>query len=89
MKLKIYLIKLIKFYQKILSPFKLFLKYLGFWGSNSCVFYPTCSQYTKEAIKKYEITYNFGMAQPITDEIGRIVMKSGQLPADPRLYTTK
>ena len=43
MKLKIYLQKLINFYQRYIS---VFLK-------PSCVFYPTCSEYTKQAIKKY------------------------------------
>lgn len=56
MKLKIYLINLIKFYQKILSkPILIFLEYFGLLKNNSCVFYPTCSEYTKEAIKKYGI----------------------------------
>ena len=41
MKLKISLVKLINFYQKFLSP------------QNKCVFYPTCSEYTKQAIEKY------------------------------------
>ena len=36
-------ILLIKFYQKAISPF------LG----RRCRFYPTCSEYTKQAIKKY------------------------------------
>ena len=43
MKLKTYLIKLINFYQKNISVFK----------KPSCVFYPTCSTYTKQAVKKY------------------------------------
>ena len=43
MKLKQFFIKLINFYQKILSPLK----------RPSCVFYPTCSEYTKQAIEKY------------------------------------
>ncbi len=56
MKLKIYSIKLINFYQKCLSPMiEKFLKYFGLLRNNSCVFYPTCSEYTKEAIKKYGI----------------------------------
>lgn len=42
MKLKNFLVWLISFYQKIF-----FLK------KPSCVFYPTCSQYTKQAILKY------------------------------------
>ncbi len=45
MKLKIFFLKFISFYQKWLSPLK----------SPSCVFYPVCSQYTKEAIQKYGI----------------------------------
>jgi uncharacterized protein len=55
MKLKTYLVKLINFYQKILSPVKKHFVNLGFLGNNSCVFYPTCSEYTKEAVKKYGI----------------------------------
>lgn len=43
MKLKIYLQKLIDFYQKNISLLK----------KPSCVFYPTCSEYTKQAIEKY------------------------------------
>ncbi len=38
-----FFIKLISFYQKNISGFK----------NPSCVFYPTCSEYTKEAIQKY------------------------------------
>ena len=45
MKLKIYLIKLIDFYQKNISIFK----------KRSCVFYPTCSEYGKVAINKYGV----------------------------------
>jgi len=33
----------IKFYRKYISPFK----------RPCCIFYPTCSQYTLEAIEKY------------------------------------
>lgn len=36
-------IKLIEFYQKRISP------HLG----NHCKYYPTCSEYTKQAIEKY------------------------------------
>ncbi|MFA6533165.1 MAG: membrane protein insertion efficiency factor YidD [Patescibacteria group bacterium] len=45
MKLKTYLLKLISFYQKNIFIFK----------KPSCVFYPTCSEYTKQAINKYGI----------------------------------
>ena len=37
------MILLIKFYQKAISPF------LG----KRCRFYPTCSEYTKQAVEKY------------------------------------
>ena len=43
------LIKLIKFYQYVLSPDK----NVFFRHRTNCVFYPTCSDYTIEAIKKY------------------------------------
>ncbi len=45
MKLKVFSIKLINFYQKYIPIFK----------KRSCVFYPTCSEYTKEAVNKYGI----------------------------------
>jgi uncharacterized protein len=38
------LIKLIDWYQKYSR---------GFYRTQVCVFYPTCSEYTKEAIDKY------------------------------------
>ncbi|MBP6865993.1 MAG: membrane protein insertion efficiency factor YidD [Candidatus Pacebacteria bacterium] len=41
--MKKFLIKLIDLYQKYISPLK----------NGSCVFYPTCSEYTKSAINKY------------------------------------
>ncbi|MEK7089073.1 MAG: membrane protein insertion efficiency factor YidD [Patescibacteria group bacterium] len=60
MKLKIYSIKLINFYQNFLSPtIGKFLEFFGLLRNNSCVFYPTCSEYTKEAIKKYGILKGF------------------------------
>jgi uncharacterized protein len=44
MKSKQYLVKLINFYQKI--PTRIHY---------SCVFIPTCSEYTKQAVEKYGI----------------------------------
>lgn len=56
MKLKTYSLKLISFYQRFLAQLlKTFLNNLGFLRNNSCIFYPTCSEYTKQAIKKYGI----------------------------------
>lgn len=46
MKLKTSLQKLISSYQKHIS---IFLK------KNTCVFYPSCSEYTKQAIEKYGV----------------------------------
>jgi len=45
------IIKLIKLYQKVISPFWS-SGLLGFFSS-SCKFYPTCSDYAVEAISKY------------------------------------
>ncbi len=45
MKLKTYLIRSINFYQK----------YFSFFKKRNCVFYPTCSEYTKQSIKKYGV----------------------------------
>lgn len=38
-----FLVKMVVFYQKYISPYK----------KPSCVFYPSCSEYTKQAIIKY------------------------------------
>jgi len=45
MKLKAYSIKLINFYQRRISIYR----------KPSCAFYPTCSEYSKEAIEKYGV----------------------------------
>ena len=42
------MISFIKFYQKIISPI---FQYKGI----HCKYYPTCSEYTKQAIQKYGI----------------------------------
>ncbi len=55
MKLKTFFIKLINLYQKTLSLDTGFLKQIGIIKRPICVFYPTCSEYTKEAINKYGI----------------------------------
>ena len=46
------MIKLIEFYQKHISS------YLHFLGIR-CKFYPTCSEYTKQAIQKYGVGKGF------------------------------
>ncbi|MBP6060407.1 MAG: membrane protein insertion efficiency factor YidD [Candidatus Pacebacteria bacterium] len=52
MKLKLYLIKLINLYQKYISVFT----------KRRCVFYPTCSEYSKQAIEKYGVFRGFQKA---------------------------
>jgi len=51
--MKTFILKLIKLYQRILSldhsPLKIFRP------SGQCKFYPTCSEYAYQAIKKYGI----------------------------------
>ena len=55
MKLKIFLVKLISLYQKTISPDTGFLKKIGVFKGSVCVFYPSCSEYTKEALEKYGV----------------------------------
>jgi putative membrane protein insertion efficiency factor len=47
------LIKLIKIYQKTMSPDRGFLVKIGIISPKTCVFYPSCSEYTISAILKY------------------------------------
>ena len=44
--MKYIFIKIIDFYQKILSPLK---------RTKTCIFYPTCSEYSKQAFIKYGV----------------------------------
>lgn len=39
-------LKAIRFYQKYLSPLK---------GSGCCIYNPTCSEYTRQAVEKYGV----------------------------------
>lgn len=39
-------LKAIKFYQKYLSPLK---------GARCCIYNPTCSEYTRQAVEKYGV----------------------------------
>lgn len=54
-KIRTVFISLIIFYQKTISPDKGFLKQLGFFRNPTCVFYPSCSEYAKEAVNKYGV----------------------------------
>jgi len=51
--MKYFFIYTIKCYQRIFSPDKGVLVALGVKRSNTCAFYPTCSDYTIEAVAKY------------------------------------
>ncbi len=53
--LKRIFISLIEVYQKTLSPDTGLLKKYRITKKQVCVFYPTCSEYTKEAIDKYGV----------------------------------
>jgi len=57
MRLKTFFTGLINFYQKNISVLT----------KRSCVFYPTCSEYTKEAINKY------GVGKGMYLSLGRIL----------------
>ena len=52
-------ILMISVYQKTLSPDTGILKRIGLVRKPVCVFYPTCSEYTKEAIQKYGVLKGF------------------------------
>jgi len=51
--IKLFIIKIIKIYQKTISPDHGFFKFLHPYGY--CRFKPTCSEYTISAIEKYGI----------------------------------
>lgn len=51
--MKYFLIHLIRFYQKIFSPDKGIFVKIGIKKPTTCVFYPSCSDYTINAIVKY------------------------------------
>lgn len=53
--MKTFIIFLIRTYQKTLSRDKGFLPKILSLKKNICVFYPTCSDYTIIAIKKYGV----------------------------------
>ncbi len=53
--MRIFLVKIIKIYQKTISPDKGFLVKIGIIYPKTCVFYPTCSEYTISAIVKYGV----------------------------------
>lgn len=48
-----FFIKSIEFYQKFISP--IFFLYFGI----NCRYYPSCSEYTKQAIKEFGIIQGF------------------------------
>lgn len=52
-------IHIISLYQKTISPDTGFLRKVGLIKKPVCVFYPSCSEYTKEAINKYGVFKGF------------------------------
>jgi len=52
-------ILLIKFYQAVFSPDRGFFVKIGIKRKTTCVFYPSCSDYTIQAILKYGVVRGF------------------------------
>ena len=52
LQLRILLLKVLKFYQKVFSPDH---GWFGYLTLHRCKYSPTCSQYTYEAIAKYGV----------------------------------
>ncbi len=53
--MKYLFVKTIKYYQKLLSPDKGIFVKIGIKQPGVCVFYPSCSDYTIQAIEKYGV----------------------------------
>jgi len=51
--MKNFLVLIIKTYQYVLSPDKGVLVRIGLKKTQTCTFYPSCSEYSIEAVKKY------------------------------------
>ncbi|HEC33031.1 MAG TPA: membrane protein insertion efficiency factor YidD [Candidatus Kaiserbacteria bacterium] len=49
-------IKLLEIYQITISPDHGVLNRIGLKKTQTCVFYPTCSEYTKQAIEHYGVS---------------------------------
>ena len=63
------LIKIIEWYQKHIS--------VWFQSQNiRCKFYPTCSEYTKQAIEKYGILKGIALGIAINTKIGKAVVRN-------------
>jgi len=54
-----FFIKLIKYYKNIVSSNEGVFHSMGLKKTNRCVFYPSCSDYTIQAIEKYGIFKGF------------------------------
>lgn len=62
---KVFLV-IIYFYRVVFSPSVGFLRFLPFYPKNTCIYYPTCSEYGVECFKKYSFL------KAIKKTIGRI-----------------
>ncbi|MCC6199011.1 membrane protein insertion efficiency factor YidD [Candidatus Nomurabacteria bacterium] len=49
----------ISLYRTLFSPSVGLFRFLPFYSPPSCIFYPTCSEYGKEAFKKYPFLVAF------------------------------
>lgn len=53
------IILLIRVYRTVFSPSVGFLRFLPFYPKPSCIFYPSCSEYSVECFKKYSFLVAF------------------------------
>ena len=71
----------IRFYQRYLSPIK---------GGSTCKFYPTCSQYAKEAIEKYgALKGEFCVVIRLPEEVTTLFLKKITTTYGGKNYGTK
>ena len=70
----------IRFYQRYLSPIK---------GGSTCKFYPTCSQYAKEAIEKYGALKGFCVVIRLPEEVTTLFLKKITTTYGGKNYGTK
>ena len=49
----LFAILIINIYRFVLSPSSGFLRFIPFYPKPACIFYPTCSEYALECMKKY------------------------------------
>lgn len=59
--MRFFLISIIRLYQKTISPDHGVVRETGWFKLPTCVFYPTCSEYTIQVIEKYGVLKGLGL----------------------------